>query len=84
MKTVNFDKLAILRLDGDMYSSTIQVLEELYDKVSIDEFIIVDDSALIGTASAINDFRKNRNITDPIIPIGKVHDSYWRKTNDYI
>lgn len=35
-------KLAILRLDGDYYSSTIEVLEPLYDSVSKGEFIIVD------------------------------------------
>ena len=34
LKNVNFNKLSILRLDGDFYCSTIQVLDELYDKVS--------------------------------------------------
>jgi len=28
------DRLAVLRLDGDMYESTIQALDSLYDKVS--------------------------------------------------
>ena len=36
-------QLAILRLDGDMYESTIQVLEVLYDRLSIGGYIIVDD-----------------------------------------
>ena len=80
LKNVNIDKLAILRLDGDLYSSTIQVLEQLYDKVSIGGFIIVDDSALIGAHTAVNDFRIKNNIVDPIIPIGEVHGTYWRKT----
>ena len=44
-------QLAILRLDGDMYESTIQVLEVLYDRLSIGGYIIVDDSAYRRTKS---------------------------------
>src|ERR1019366_2947638 len=46
------EKLALLRLDGDMYESTIQVFEALYDKVSPGGFIIVDDYALHGARRA--------------------------------
>lgn len=37
------DKLAILRLDGDMYSSTMDSLDNLYHKVSKGGYIIIDD-----------------------------------------
>lgn len=37
------EKLAILRLDGDLYSSTMDALENLYHKVSPGGYVIVDD-----------------------------------------
>ena len=37
------EQIAVLRLDGDMYSSTMDALEPLYDKVSPGGFVIVDD-----------------------------------------
>lgn len=72
-------KLAILRLDGDMYSSTIQVLDQLYDKVSVGGYIIIDDyGALSNCRAAVDDFRRDRGITEEM----KVVDwsgVYWRK-----
>lgn len=53
------EKLAILRLDGDMYESTIQVLEALYFKVSKGGYVIVDDyleENLQCCEEAVNDF----------------------------
>jgi O-methyltransferase len=58
--------LAILRLDGDYYESTIQVLEALYDKVSPGGYVIVDDSALAPCQAAVADFRSARGITAEI------------------
>ena len=80
LKDAQIDTLAVLRLDGDMYSSTIQVLDQMYDKVAIGGFIIVDDYALSGAYTATNDFRASKNITDPLIPIGEIHGVYWRKS----
>ena len=37
------DKLAIMRLDGDMYESTVDVLYHLYDKLSVGGYVIIDD-----------------------------------------
>jgi len=36
-------KIAVLRLDGDMYSSTMDVLNVFYDKVSSGGYVIIDD-----------------------------------------
>lgn len=81
---VNFpvDKISILRLDGDMYESTIQVLDALYDKLSVGGYCIIDDYFHLGCQLAINDFRNKKNITSPIIkvdnnPLNEVH--YWIK-----
>jgi len=43
LPTAPIEKLAILRLDGDMYSSTMDSLKNLYYKVSIGGYIIADD-----------------------------------------
>jgi O-methyltransferase len=62
-------KLAVLRLDGDMYESTIQGLEALYHKVSPGGFVIVDDYFLRPCAQAIDEFRGKQEIKAPLIPI---------------
>jgi hypothetical protein len=77
LKTVPIDKLCILRLDGDMYSSTIQVLDQLYSKVSPGGFVIIDDYLLPPCKKAVHDFRDSRGITNPIITIDRC-GSYWR------
>lgn len=71
-------QLAILRLDGCMYESTIQVLEALYDKLSIGGYCIIDDYALPGARAATIDFRKIRNISEPLIDIDG-EGAYWKK-----
>ena len=61
------DALAILRLDGDMYDSTMVALESLYAKLSVGGYVIVDDySALEGCKQAVDEFRAREGITDPI------------------
>jgi len=73
------EQLAVLRLDGDMYSSTIDALDALYDKVSPGGFIIVDDyGAVPACAKAVHDFRDRRSITDPI-DIVDWTGAFWRK-----
>jgi hypothetical protein len=73
------EKLAILRLDGDLYESTSDALNALYDKVSPGGFVIVDDYHDIDPCKqAVEDFRARRGITDPIIDIDW-SGAYWRK-----
>jgi len=63
------DRIAVLRLDGDMYESTIEALESLYHKVSYGGYLIVDDYFLAPCAQAVHDYRARRNINSPILPI---------------
>jgi hypothetical protein len=73
------DKLAILRLDGDMYESTMDALNALYDKLSEGGFLIVDDfGAVPGCQKAIMDFRRSRNIQSPSENIDG-RGVFWRK-----
>ncbi len=71
------DKLAVLRLDGDMYESTIQAMDALYHKVSYGGFVIVDDYFMAPCAKAVHDFRDRYEITSPILPIDG-WGTYWR------
>jgi len=78
LKNSPIKKLCILRLDGDMYASTWEVLENLYDKLSQNGYIIIDDYALLPCKAAVDDFRKKRNITEPIQRIDWT-GIYWKK-----
>lgn len=71
-------KLAVMRLDGDMYESTMDVLKNLYHKLSVGGFIIIDDYILKGANSAVHDFRKERGINEKIILI-EGEGAYWQK-----
>ncbi len=75
------DKLAILRLDGDMYGSTIEALENLYPKLSVGGYCIIDDyGALEGCHNAVDDYRKKENIID-MIHIVDWSGVYWKKNS---
>jgi|GEM_PF-566531 O-methyltransferase/8-demethyl-8-(2,3-dimethoxy-alpha-L-rhamnosyl)tetracenomycin-C 4'-O-methyltransferase len=77
-------ELAVLRLDGDMYSSTMDALAGLYDKVAIGGFVIVDDfGAVPGCRKAVQDFRRDRGIEDAIQDIDGL-GVYWRKSGSEI
>ena len=73
------DKLAVMRLDGDMYESTMQALESLYDRLSPGGFVIVDDYYLPACAKAIHDFRDARGIADEIMNIDN-RGAFWRRS----
>lgn len=67
--TAPIERIAVLRLDGDMYESTFQALNALYNKVSRGGFVIVDDYFLKPCAQAVNEFRSMNAITSPLLPI---------------
>lgn len=71
------ERLAIMRLDGDMYESTIQALA-LYDKLSVGGYVIIDDYALPNCRTAVDHFREARGISEPVEPIDTV-SAFWRK-----
>lgn len=62
--------IAFLRLDGDIFISTIQVLEILYEKVSLGGYIYVDDyGSYAGCAWAVDKYRREHGIVEPMIPV---------------
>jgi O-methyltransferase len=75
------DRLALIRLDGDMYSSTIDALRPLYPRLSPGGYLIVDDIGLAGCRAAVEDYRREHGIADRIIEID-ASAAYWQKSRD--
>lgn len=79
LPTAPIDQLSIIRLDGDMYESTMDGLVNLYHKLSPGGHIIIDDYGFIpACAKAVHDFRDAHGITEQIIEIDK-SGVYWQK-----
>ncbi|MCC6226246.1 MAG: class I SAM-dependent methyltransferase [Microthrixaceae bacterium] len=61
------DRLAVLRLDGDLFGSTMDALEALYPKMSPGGFVIVDDyGGWESCRAAVDDYRSAHGIDAPI------------------
>jgi hypothetical protein len=74
------NQIAVLRLDGDMYESTMEVLENLYSKVSPGGYVIVDDYGVYESCkAAIHDFRNECHIEDEIKTIDW-SGVYWKRS----
>lgn len=71
-------EISVLRLDGDMYGSTMDGLNNLYPKLSKGGFLIVDDYNLPNCRAAIRDYRETHNIDEEIIDIDG-SGVYWQK-----
>ncbi|HEX8240181.1 MAG TPA: PqqD family peptide modification chaperone [Allosphingosinicella sp.] len=71
--------LALLRIDVDLYSSTLECLELLYDRVVEGGFVIVDDYGFLQCCrDAVDEFRARRGVSEPIL-WADVSGIYWRK-----
>lgn len=74
------DRIALLRLDGDLYESTMDSLVNLEPRVSPGGFVIVDDyGGLEACRKAVEDYRAARGITDPIVEVDWT-GAYWQKS----
>jgi Macrocin-O-methyltransferase (TylF) len=75
--------IAVMRLDGDYYESTRDALVNLYDKLSVGGYVIIDDygeDSWTYCRKAVDEFRDHRSISSPM----KKVDSkcyYWQRTN---
>lgn len=78
LPTAPIERLAILRLDGDMYESTIQPLEILYPKLSPGGFVIVDDYNQPHCRRSVTDYRAQHSIASELVPIDE-RAVFWRK-----
>ncbi len=73
--------LSVLRLDGDFYESTWDALVNLYSRLSVGGYVIVDDygeDSWTYCRKAVDDFRRERDIREPLLRV----DSkcfYWKR-----
>jgi O-methyltransferase len=71
-------KFSLIRLDGDMYESTMDSLNNLYPKLSSGGYVIIDDFCLQPCVDATMDFRSKNNINNPILTVDFT-GVYWKK-----
>lgn len=80
------ERLAVLRLDGDYYESTRDVLEHLYDKLSPGGYLIVDDygeDEWTHCRAAVDEFRAERGITEPLRALDP-RCWYWQRAHQSV
>lgn len=75
-------QLAVLRGDGDMYESFMDILYNLYDFVPVGGFFICDDCPMVPEAQqAIDEFRSHHNITELMQVVNASKTGiFWRKS----
>ena len=72
--------VSVLRLDGDMWESTNDVLKYMYDRVSPGGYVIIDDYQLPSCRLAVDEFRSRRKIRGGL----KVRPGvWWQKPPSY-
>jgi O-methyltransferase len=73
------ERIAVLRLDGDLYESTIQALDGLYSRLSPGGYCIIDDyHAIDGCRQAVTDYRAKHGVSAEIVEIDGT-GVLWRK-----
>jgi O-methyltransferase len=72
-------QLSILRLDGDLFESTMDALTSLYPRVSPGGCVIVDDNWVPACRKAVDDYRTAHGISDEIVTIDS-QGAYWIKS----
>jgi O-methyltransferase len=80
LPTAPIERLAILRLDGDMYESTIIALRSLYPKLSFGGYVLIDDyePGLPGCVKAVHDFRAESGIAEEMRSTG-YSGVFWQR-----
>lgn len=81
MPTAPIERLAVLRVDGDLYESTRDVLVHLYPKLSPGGYLIVDDylnEKTPGCRLAVDDYRAEAGIVEPLTEVDWTA-VFWRK-----
>jgi O-methyltransferase len=69
---------ALIRLDGDLYESTMDSLRNLYPRLQPGGFLIVDDFGFDNCRAAVEDYRREHGISEPIERIDWL-GAFWRR-----
>lgn len=79
LPTLRDRRYALLRLDGDMYQSTMDSLTNLYDRLSPGGFVIIDDyGAVKACRAATDEFRSTNDVRAPLTWVDWT-GVWWRK-----
>jgi O-methyltransferase len=78
LPTVSDKQWSLVRLDGDLYESTMDGLVNLYPQLAPGGFLIVDDYGWENCRQAVEDYRAEHGISEPIERIDWV-GAWWRK-----
>ena len=65
------ERLALLRIDADLWASTREVLDALYPRLSPGGYIVFDDWKIAQVRLAVLQFREEHNISEPIYSSNK-------------
>ena len=80
--TVADRQWALIRVDADMYGSTIEAMRMLYPRLSRGGYFICDDYGVIDEARrAVDDYRREQGIEEPIEHIDRT-GIYWRRSSE--
>jgi len=75
--------LALMRLDGDMYESTIDALDALFPRLSPGGFVIIDDYGYVDSCrAAVDEFRARHDIVDQLETVDRF-GVYWRNAQPH-
>lgn len=72
-------ELALMRLDGDMYESTMDALRFLYPRLSIGGYVIVDDLEIAACSRAVAEYREEAGIADELQMVDWTC-GFWQRT----
>jgi O-methyltransferase len=79
LPTAPIETISILRLDGDYYSSTMDALNALYEKVSVGGYVIIDDyNAFVSCKAAVTEFCERLGIRPTLHAVDN-NAIYWRR-----
>lgn len=77
-----FDKISVLRIDGNFYGSYQEAMYHLYERVPLGGYIIFDDVlSHPGVMDFWNDFKREQGLVEELIAIDD-HSTWFRKTKD--
>jgi hypothetical protein len=57
---------SVIRLDGDMYQSTMDALTNLYGQLAVGGWVIVDDYIIPACREAVTEFRRSHGISEQL------------------
>lgn len=81
LPSTEIERVSLLHIDADLYSSTAEVLEHLYPKLSPGGFVVFDDYGFPECRRAVHDLRSALAVTTPIrLAATRWPVAYWQKT----